>query len=250
MKHRPLNIAHRGASGHAPENTMAAFRLAIEQGADRIEFDIHQTSDGRLVVLHDFSLKRTGGDPRRAVNMTLEEIKKLDVGAWAGPGFRGQRVPTLEEVLDFAAGRTSVQIEIKRGSPFYSGIEPRLLSILGPYREKVEISVSSFDHQALAELRRLDSGITIGLLTDKTLPRQILKDAAAVRARSIHIAARRLSRALIRQAHAAGLSVCVYTVNRPWRMRRFLDLGADGLFTNHPDRLTAVLAEREFPSKP
>ena len=190
MTRRPINIAHRGASGHAPENTLAAFRLALEQRADRIELDIHQTADGHLVVLHDYSMKRTGGDPRRVGALTLGEIKKMDVGAWAGPGFRGERVPTLEEVLDFAAGRTSLQIELKRGSPYYPGIERRLLSGLAPYRKKMDLSVSSFDHRALAEIRRLDSGIAIGLLTEKTDPREKQPESKLRWTREIDTAAR------------------------------------------------------------
>ena len=145
---KPLIIAHRGASGDAPENTLAAFRLAIEQGADLIELDIHQTLDGSLVVLHDESLERTGGDPRLVKDLTLAQIKKLDVGAWRGNTFANEAIPTLAEVLELAEGEISLQIEIKRGHSYYPLIEQRLLETLAPYREKTAVCISSFDTSA------------------------------------------------------------------------------------------------------
>ncbi|HTN42855.1 MAG TPA: glycerophosphodiester phosphodiesterase family protein [Nitrospiria bacterium] len=241
MTHHPLIIAHRGASGHAPENTMAAFRLAVEQSADWIELDVHQTADGGLVVLHDFTLRRTAGDPRPVRELTLKQIKDLDIGSWWDGSYRSERVPTLDEVLGFAAGRLRVFIEIKRGSPFYSGIERRVLETIARHRAGDRVAISSFDIAALNTLRGLDSGIPLGLLTRKTRPRDILNAAESLTAHSIHISTHRFTKTILTRAHSAGLPVYVYTVNRPSLMKRYLAMGADGLFTNYPDRLRDLL---------
>lgn len=244
MTYYPLIIAHRGASGHAPENTMAAFRLAVEQSADWIELDVHQTADGHPVVLHDYTLRRTAGDPRSVRDLTLQHIKKLDIGSWWDGTYRSERVPTLDEVLEFAAGRIRVFIELKRGSPFYPGIERRLLETIVRHRAKDRVAVSSFDLAGLKTLRGLDPEIPLGLLTRKTRPREILNEAKSLKVQSIHISTHRLSKKIIAQAHSIGLPVYVYTVNRPSLMKRYLAMGADGLFTNYPDRLRDLLRTR------
>jgi glycerophosphoryl diester phosphodiesterase len=237
MPKRPLIIAHRGASGHAPENTMAAFRLAVEMGADWIELDIHQTADDHLVVLHDFSLQRTSGDRRPVQTLTLKQIKKFDVGLWWDKAYRNERVPTLDDVLTFARNRINVQIEIKRGSSLYPGIEKRLIEMIDRHRAQNRTAVSSFEIEALKTVRELDDKMPLGLLTRKTRPREILEEAVSLKVQSIHISTRRLSKTLLTQAHLTGLPVYAYTVNRPSLMSRYLAMGADGLFTNYPDRL-------------
>ncbi|MBI3812603.1 MAG: glycerophosphodiester phosphodiesterase [Nitrospirae bacterium] len=237
MKARPLIIAHRGASGHAPENTMAAFRLAVEMGADWIELDIHQTADGHLVVLHDFTLERTAGDRRPIQTLTLKQIKKFDVGLWWDKAYRGARVPTLDDVLTFARNRIRVQIELKRGSSLYPGIEVRLIETITRHEAERWTAVSSFEIEGLKTLRRLDDKMSLGLLTRKTRPREVLEEAVSLKVQSIHISTRRLSKTLLTQAHSVGLPVYAYTVNRPSLMSRYLTMGADGLFTNYPDRL-------------
>ena len=247
---KPLNIAHRGASGHAPENTMAAFRLAIEMGADRIELDIHQTADDHLVVLHDFSLQRTAGDRRPVQTLSLKQIKNFDVGLWWDKTFRGERVPTLDDVLSFARNRIQIQIELKRGSSLYPGIEKRLIETIARHEAEHCTSVSSFEIAGLKTLRGLDDKIPLGLLTRKTVPREIMVEAVSLKVQSIHISTRRLSKTLLTQAHSVGLPVYAYTVNRPPLMSRFLDMGVDGLFTNYPDRLREILRSRPIINTP
>ena len=241
MINNPLIIAHRGASGHAPENTMAAFRLAVEQAADWVELDVHQTADGHLVVLHDFTLQRTAGDPRPVRELTLEQVKKFDIGSWWDGTYQNEQVPTLDEVLAFANGRIRVFIEIKRGSPFYPAIERRLLETIARHSAKDRVVISSFDLAGLKTLRGLDPEISLGLLTRKSRPREILNEAKSLKVQSIHISTHRLSKKFLPQAHANGLPVYVYTVNRLSLMKRYLALGVDGLFTNYPDRLRDLL---------
>jgi glycerophosphoryl diester phosphodiesterase len=241
VKQHPIIIAHRGASGLAPENTMAAFRRAVELGADWIELDVHQTSDNRIVVLHDFTLRRTARDPRPVKALSLGEIRKLDAGGWWDKTFRGQRVPTLEEVLEFARGRIRIQIELKRGSPFYPGIEKRLSEILNRPSAGGRAAVSSFDAAALETLRGIDSGLALGLLTRRTRPNDIVKEAMRLKVQSVHVSTHRLTRRLLVRCHENGLPVYVYTVNRRSLMKRYLSMGVDGLFTNYPDRMRDLI---------
>jgi glycerophosphoryl diester phosphodiesterase len=236
-----LNIAHRGASGRCPENTMAAFRAAMKAGADAIELDLHQTRDGHLVVLHDFNLKRTTGDPRPVREVGLKEIRRLDAGSWRGPAFRGERIPTLEEVLDWARGRIDLYLELKRGSPFYPGIESRLLEGIKKSGGRGWTTVSSFDPDALETLRRLDPDLSLGILTRKTSPRSILDTARRLAARSLHLSTRRFSTSLLHQAHIQGFRVFVYAVNEEAATRNYIALGVDGVFTNYPERLASLL---------
>ncbi len=242
-KKQPLIIAHRGASGHAPENTMAAFRLAVEMGADWIELDIHQTADEHLVVLHDFSLQRTAGDRRPIQTLTLKQIKKFDVGLWWDKAYRNERVPTLDDVLTFARNRIRVQIELKRGSSLYPGIEKRLIETIVRHKAEGWTAVSSFEIEALKTLRAMDPKMPLGLLTRKIRPREILKEAESLKVQAIHISTHRLSNTLLTLAHKNGLPVYAYTVNRPSFMNRYLEMGTDGLFTNYPDRLAALLGK-------
>jgi glycerophosphoryl diester phosphodiesterase len=247
MKKRPIIIAHRGASGLAPENTMAAFRRAVDLGADWIELDVHQTMDQRLVVLHDFTLRRTARDPRPVRAVSLARIRKLDAGAWWDKKYAGQRVPTLEEVLAFSRNRIGVQIELKRGSPFYPGIEKRLLELVDLYADVGRVAVSSFDVGVLETLRGINSVVSLGLLTRNTRPREILNEAKSLKVSSIHVSSHRVTKNILEQVHANGLPVYVYTVNRPSLMKRLLAMGVDGLFTNYPDRLRNLL--RNFDSR-
>lgn len=241
---KPIIIAHRGASGYAPENTMAAFRLAVDQGADGIELDLRQTADGHLVVLHDATLERTGGNPRPVSALTLQEIHKLDVGAWRGPEFRGEKMPTLETVLQFTRNRIALLIELKNGSSVYPAIEKRLFDLLKQNPSGLKVTVSSFDLAALKTLRGLDDDLQLGLLTKKNKPTEILKDAESLNIQGLHLSTRRLSREILEQAHARQLPVYAYTVNTRSQMTHYLDMGLDGLFTDYPDRLKALLAGR------
>jgi len=220
---------------------MAAFRRAAELGADWIELDVHQTLDERLVVLHDFTLRRTARDPRPVRALTLEQIRKLDAGGWWDTKYAGEPVPILEEVLAFSRNRIRVQIELKRGSPFYPGIEKRLLDVIKRYGADGRVAVSSFDLRALETLRRINPALPLGLLTRKTRPREIVNQAKSLKVQSIHISTHRVSKSILERVHTIGLPVYVYTVNRPSLMKQYLALGVDGLFTNFPDRLRDLI---------
>ena len=236
-------IAHRGASGYAPENTLASFRKALEMGAASIEFDVQQTKDGRLVVIHDPDLKRLAGARKRVRALTWAELSTLDVGRWFGPRFKGEKVPLLEELLDFyeshAPGRMELQLEIKNGFRPYSGVERHVLECLDSRPEwNGRVVISSFDHKALHRVRDLDSKARLGYLVGMTRRASALKEAVRLGCESLHLSLRQTNRKWIDSAHASGLKVLVYTVNTAIECRRLMALGVDAVFTNFPDVLT------------
>lgn len=228
-------IAHRGASAYAPENTKAAFRLAFEMGARAIEFDVHQTKDGRLVIIHDDDLQRTGRRKSIVRKLTLKEIRSIDVGSWFEDRYKDQRVPLLEEVLESIESRTEVHIEIKAGSRRYPGIEGRVVDMIRRKRLERRCLISSFDHKALYEVRALAPELRIGLLMGLTPFRLCLKRIKELKAESLNLSMRRVTPRRIRMAKDLGLRVLVYTVNTEKDFARMKKLGIDGVFSNHPD---------------
>lgn len=232
---RPLVIAHRGASGVLPENTLPAYELAVEQGADMIEVDLHRTRDGAIVVTHDELLAGLGGRGEIA-DATLAEVRALDAG-------RGERVPTLAELLDGFGGRIPLNLEIKRGTAAdYEGLERAALEAVAERGLVEETLFSSFYDPILRRLRDLSARARIGLLVSRRHPQGALERARAVGAEALHPERELVTPRLVDEAHAAGLAVYVFTVDDPAEMRRLLAMGADGLFTNHPDRMRALLA--------
>ena len=161
---RPLVVAHRGASGYAPENTFASFALGLEQGADLLELDVHLSRDGEPVVIHDEALDRTTDGRGLVVEHTVAELRQFDAGAWFGPQFAGQRIPTLDEVLAWARGRICLALEIKNAPSFYPGIEAKIAALLDRHDMLRRTLVISFDHPALRRLGGLAPGLLTGAL--------------------------------------------------------------------------------------
>jgi len=220
-----LCIGHRGAAGHAPENTLLSLREAVRLGADWVEIDVRQACD-RLFVLHDGRVDRTTDGTGRLDRMDTEQIRSLDAGS-------GERIPFLSEVLETVAGRTGLNIEIKtRGT---AGPLCRILRTCP--REK--ILISSFHFEELRELRRLDDHIRIGPLFVRP-PRDILKRMRSLCAWSVHLDHRFISRPLVERIHDAGINVFVYTVNRIGAIRQAIEAGVDGIISDYPERVVRV----------
>jgi glycerophosphoryl diester phosphodiesterase len=229
-------IAHRGASGHLPENTPPAFELAVAQGADMIETDLHRTADGAVVVTHDEDLAGLGGSGEIA-EASLAEVRALDAGG-------GERVPTLDELLDRFGARVAWNLELKRGTRGeYAGLEEAALAAVRARGLEPRTLFSSFYDPVLARLRALAPRARIGLLVSRRLPARAVERALALGAEALHPEAAVVDAALVDAAHAAGLAVHVFTVDDAAEMRRLLGLGVDGLFTNFPDRMRRVLGE-------
>ncbi|MBI3297983.1 MAG: glycerophosphodiester phosphodiesterase [Elusimicrobia bacterium] len=228
-------IAHRGASGTHPENTMAAFRAAWDAGVRAIEFDVQRAKDGALVVVHDNELKRTSGDSRAVRELTLAELQGLDAGGWFDARFRGERIPTLEELADAAPADCELQLEIKQAEPPYAGIERAVKAFLDARPAvKARTVVSSFHHDTLRALRELDSAVRIGLLPGRMPLEPAFALAAELGAESIHVNLERLSADWTARARAAGVKLLAYTILTEEHVRRAAELGADGVFSNFP----------------
>ena len=236
---RPLVIAHRGASSDAPENTIAAFELALEQGADALEMDIHLSKDGHPVVIHDFTLERTTDGVGPVSERTVRELKRLDGGGWHGRSFRGQRLQTLQEVLERFRDRTRFWIELKGGSDLYPGIEERVVSMLEVYEVVDRALVQSFDHAALARIRALNREVRVGaLIAQPPLdPGAGAQAGAAALCPGVHL----VTAEAVAAMREAGLECHVWTVNDPAQMDRLVGWGVSGIITDRPGFLRARL---------
>ena len=254
-----LNIGHRGASGYAPEHTFAAYDLALEQGADYIEIDLQMTADGVLVALHDKTLNRTAdapeGVPKRycrglVSKKTLEQIKMCDAGSWFSPEYAGLQIPTLEEI--FQRYGTSVNYYIETKNPEAApGMEEELLRLLEEYNliepaaENWQVLIQSFSAESLLKIHELEPSLPLIQLywagTSKTIQRDL--ETVSTYAVGIGPYKRDVDAALVVAAHELCLAVHPYTVNTVEEMQALISLGVDGMFTNFPDRLDAVLGD-------
>ena len=233
---RPLVIAHRGASGYRRENTLAAYELAVEQRADMIEIDLHRTRDAATVVIHD---ERPAGLAAAEIGRaTLAEVRALDLGA-------GERIPTFDEVLEAFGRRVAFNVELKRAEAGpYQGLEAAALEAVARRGLLARTLFSSFEDAYLAGLRAAEPATRRALLLEPRSAARPLERARAVGAEALNPWLGLATRELVAAAHAEGLAVYVFTVNREEDMRRMLDLGVDGLFTDFPDRLRALLPPR------
>lgn len=230
-----LVIAHRGASGHCPENTMAAFKKALEMGAKAIELDVHQTLDHELVVCHDNDLRRTGKDRRSIRNLHWDEARSVDVGSWFDKRFSGERLPSLAEVYDLLPAHVELHLEIKKGSSLYPGIEERVVDMLHKRGVRERTLVSSFDHEALYSVRSLDAGVRLGYLLGLTRLPVAFKEMGELKAESLNLSYRQVTARAVKAAKDRGYKVYVYTVNHPADRDKLDKLGVDGIFCNYPE---------------
>ena len=245
---RVLNIGHRGAAGEAPENTLAAFELALRQGADGIEFDVHLSSDGVPVVLHDASLERTTSGSGPVSLMPVAVLKRLDAGSWfnrrypkrATHRYAGLKIPTLAEVLHWVGKRNCLTfLEIKQSKKRYPRIEEKVLEEIFRARVAHLTTVISFSFPSLERVRVLDLQIALGL--DFTRPLLAIRRAKSIGANCLLPHWALATRRFIGRAHQAGHRVIVWDLNQPVLMRRKILDGVDGIITSYPDRLTEVL---------
>jgi glycerophosphoryl diester phosphodiesterase len=249
---RPLNIAHRGASAYAPENTLAAFRLALEMGADGFELDVMLSADGHLVVIHDDTADRTTDGSGPVQEKTLAELKALDAGARFDARFAGERIPTLREIFDLVAGdRAFVNVEIKTDSLKGDGLEEKLVALIRRYGLGECLLISSFNPFALWRMRRLAPDLPLALLYAED-QRIHLRDrwfAFLSHPDALNPSFRMATQEHVRRAKSKGHRLYVWTVDEEKEMRRLIALGVDGIITNKPDLLRQVLAHSVEKSK-
>ena len=236
---RPLLIAHRGASADAPESTIAAFELALEQGADGLELDVHLSADGHPVVIHDFTLERTTDGAGPVSALRVRELKRLDAGGWHDRRFQGQRIQTLQEVLERFRDRTRFWLELKGGPGLYPGLEERVVSTIEIYDVVDRVVVQSFDPAAIREVRTLNREIRVGAVVARApLPPALLVPGTVD---AICPALAACSAGLIGEVRQAGLACHVWTVNEPAQMDRLVGWGVSGIITDRPGALRARL---------
>lgn len=240
---RPQIVAHRGASGEAPENTLAAYRRALAIGVDAVELDVHLTADGEPIVIHDFALGRTVPGSEPVGELTLAALRHLDAGRWFGAAFAGERLPTLAEALNVLRP-VRVIVEIKNGPTYYRGIADRVVAEVRNARHPA-VTVSSFDHPVLLEVARLAHDLPTAVLYSAR-PIDPVRMARDARARFLHPQWTHVTPDMVAAAHAAGLEVETWTVDDPAYVARMVDAGVDAVMSNYPDRLRAALAARGF----
>ena len=222
-----LCIGHRGAMGHAPENTLASFQKALELGAPCVELDVYYV-DGKLMVFHDNRLERTTDGSGYLLDQNFDYLRSLDAG-------NGEKIPTLREVFEAIDLRAGVNIELK--GPDTARPVVRFISALRKHSWNDDlILVSSFNHRELAEVRRIDSRIRLGPMI-VGLPVDDAAFAAVLGAYSVHLSLEFVDRRFVDNAHSLGLQVFVFTVNHPDDICKMEELGVDGVFTNYPERV-------------
>ncbi len=239
---RPLVIAHRGASGERPENTLPAFERAIEQSADMIETDLHLSRDGVVVIHHDAALDRLGaiGEIR---DRTAAELSMLDAAPGAGTV---ERMPTLLDLLDRFGSRMEFNLELKVGvAAPYEGLEGIVVEELEARGLLSRMLLSCFDDAVLGRLRARSPNARLAVLVSPRDPASILERAKRVGAESINPHCFLVDAELVRTAHRAGIAVYPYTANESPEMERLLDCGVDGVITNYPKRLRELVDARE-----
>ncbi len=218
-----LCIGHRGASGHAPENTLKAFELAIEMGCPWIELDVYVV-DGQLVVIHDDELDRTTNGSGLVMDQSFEALRKLDAGD-------GEKIPTLKEVIELVNHRAVINIELKG-----AGTAEPLNQLLAGYLTRGwladEFFISSFNHR---ELEKSDPAYRRGALFYKAVD-SYTNRCKALQVASLNLAASLVTKEVVDTAHSEGLQVFVYTVNTHDEMLALKNMGVDGVFTNYPDQ--------------
>jgi glycerophosphoryl diester phosphodiesterase len=237
-------IAHRGFSSRAPENTLVAIRQAIEVGADMVEIDVTVTSDGHVILLHDETLDRTTDGQGLPTEKTLDEIRRLDAGSWFGPGYAGEKIPTLSEALETVKNRILINIEIK-SEAVERGVVPKVAILIVEHGMLDQVVVSSFSPEALRLMKITDPAVITATLFNKELhtDRDPLEIIMEVGSRGFNISGKRLTVEMVERCHKHGIPVAVYTVNEPSEMRRLIELGVDAVFTDHPDRMLEVVEE-------
>jgi glycerophosphoryl diester phosphodiesterase len=240
----PLIFAHRGASVYAPENTLAAFELAIKQGADAIELDVKLTSDSEVVVIHDQTVDRTTEGSGKVSQHTLRDLKRLDAGSHFDVSFQGEKIPTLSEVFESTGSSSLINIELTNYASPFDALPQKTAELVVLHNVQLRVMFSSFNPVALLRIRSLLPNAFLGLLAlpgaPGAFPRSRL--GSIIPHHALHPEKRDVSLLLVERLHGKGKKINVYTVNEEETMHRLFSLGVDGIFTDDPTLARKVLA--------
>lgn len=249
MPSKPLIIAHRGVSSLEIENTVPAFRKAVEIGADMIEFDVQQTKDKKLVICHDFNLKRLGGIDKNIDEITFDELKEIKIENPKISEEKTGSIPTLEDFLKEFAGKIKFNLEIKSVSGHVFTETDQILNLLDFYKAQNSVLISSFDFDVMQKISALRSDLELAVLVgDSDLrwwnrrfdERRAIRKALSVGAKNLHLPVKKLHKNFINKIHEAGLKAFVYTVYPGKDFEKCLECGIDGIFTNHPQEFVDI----------
>ncbi len=243
---RPLILAHRGASAHAPENTLAAFELALDQGAHGVELDAKLSADGEVVVIHDESLERTTHNQGRVSQLDLTALRKLDAGSFFSDQFKGEKIPTLAEVFEMIGRRAIINVELTNYKTPRDGLADRVCELVQRFGLQDRVLFSSFLSSNLTRTRSLLPGTPRGLLA--------LGGWIGWWARSfgfnfgdyqaLHPGLRDATPQQVARVHRLKRRVHVWTVNAAEDMRRLIDWGVDGIITDDPKLAMDIMTEK------
>lgn len=244
---RPLNFAHRGASHAAPANTLAAFRTAVDLGADGIEFDVHLSKDGKIVVIHDFAVDTTTDGHGLVRDKTLAELQELDAGRWFAPAFAGQRIPTLQQVTDAVGRDLLLNIELKVAGLQDDGLAAAVVHHVERNHLGDRVVISSFSRLAVRRVKRIAPHLAVGWLYGPARDRFMLKSGSRTlqQCEALHPYYSMVDAEYKRWATARNYRVHVWTVDDPAEMQRLARLGVDMIITNRPDLLRGLLPAGE-----
>jgi len=238
---KPIYIAHRGLSHRFPENTLAAFKGAIDAGAQMIELDVTLSLDRQLVVIHDDTVDRTTNGTGSVKDLTLQELVQLDAGSWFDPKFDNERMPTLSQVLETGKGHLMVNIEIKpeafEPSDSYDSVERQVLALVFKYEMIEKVLISSFHWPVLERLRTFSSDVALGLLSETAADDTLFAWSRRIDAFSWHPDYRIVTQPQVEALHEIGLQVFPYTVAGEMNTSELVDSGVDGLIVDDPDQM-------------
>jgi glycerophosphoryl diester phosphodiesterase len=243
LKAAPLEIvAHRGGSAYAPENTLAAFKKAIQMGFKALELDVQLTRDKEVVVFHDEIVDRATNSSGLIRRYKLRELKQLDAGFWFGRGFKGEKIPSLQEVIDLTKGKANLLIELKNEFFSYPGLEARVVELLKKNDLVQDAIVTSFNEESIFKMGMRFPGIKLGLLI-RDLPKDlgVLKYLTYLHA--VLPPVDKVNKRFVEQAHLQGLKVYGWTANKLAGIRRLIRLGVDGIISDYPLRVVRALEQ-------
>jgi glycerophosphoryl diester phosphodiesterase len=238
MEDRAKITAHRGSSFNAPENTLSAIERAIEDGAHYAEIDVQMTSDGHVVVFHDSDFMRMAGSRSRVSEMTLDEIRQIDVGSWFSPDFKGERVPTLNEAISLARDRIRLNIELKVTADIH-GLADAVVQILHNEKFVDQSLVTSLNSRALVRVQEQDPDIRTGYIIARSIG-----NVAGIDADAIIVESQLATPMQIFAVQRKDKELHVWTVNHPVNMVTFIEIGVDNILTDRPELLAQILKER------
>jgi glycerophosphoryl diester phosphodiesterase len=240
---KPAIYAHRGASTYAPENTLAAFKLAVEQKADAIELDVKLSADNEVVVIHDQTVKRTTGAPGRVAQLSLAELKELDAGSFFDIKFKGERIPSLGEVFETVGNSVYINIELTNYASLNDDLPNLTAALVKKHGMEKRVLFSSFNPLALIRIHRLLPEVPLGLLTLPGKSGRLLRSPLGriVPHQALHPNNADTNKQLVDRTHRSGRLVNVWTVNEPQAIRSFISMGVDGIITDQPLLMHQVL---------